>query len=136
MSVDYLLPSLVGNCRAGVPPRTLITAEECAGPQNTEHLPAHHTSFPSGPGSVLQISGRGRRGHSGGYLAESSFPWRSIGMTSCKVRTSFTDLFSQKEVASLPWTKVTKMFVRFLFCSKFSFLLPEVGTGTICLLVM
>ena len=50
MSVDYLLPSLVGNCRAGVPPRTLITTEECAGPQDTE---------PSLPPTLLSLQAQG-----------------------------------------------------------------------------
>ena len=53
MSVDHLLPSLVGNRRAGVPPRTLMTAKQCAGPQDTEPLPDHHVSFPAGPVCVL-----------------------------------------------------------------------------------
>ena len=62
----------VGNRRAGVAPRTLLTAEEHAGSQDTEPLSAHHTSFPSDPGSVLQRSDRGHRGGMGTRLNHPS----------------------------------------------------------------
>lgn len=87
--VKYLLPSPVWKSRDRVPPRTLLTAEECAKSQ-TQGL-----SLPTlDPASIFQRSGRGHEWGIG-IRAESSFPWRIAGMTSCKVSTSLADLFSQ-----------------------------------------
>lgn len=100
LGMEYLLPFLLWKLTGRVAPKTLLIAEKCAGSQDMGPLPAHHTSLLSDTGPVLQRSGRG----CGGGMrtqAESSFPWRRVGMTSCGVSTSLADLFSQGEVASL-----------------------------------
>lgn len=94
LSVEYLLPSPLCKSRGRVAPRTLLIAEECAGSQT------RGPSLPTlDPASIFQRSGRGHEGGMG-TQAESSFPWRIAGMTSCKVRTSLADLFSQGKVVS------------------------------------
>lgn len=85
----------MGSNGTGLTPRTLLTAEECEGSR---------TWAPPRLQTLCQVSG-GQAESAGagvgmGTQAESCFPWRGVGMTSCGAGTSLTDLFSQREVAS------------------------------------